>query len=143
MEINVVSRSGDRRSVIASTLNFYAKELGLQRSRWTLTVRSVRGLSSSKGMNGAVALIGERDIMMLVDNSLTAERLLTTLAHEMVHVKQYAKGQLKIVEGRRGSDFVWLGQRVRNVHYYDMPWEREAFSRERLLANSMLRRLLG
>lgn len=143
MDITVIARSRDRRDVIAGALRFYAKQLRLERSRWTLTVRSVSGMTSGHGMNGAVSRIGERDLMLLIDNRLSMERLFTTLAHEMVHVKQYAKGQLKIEERRGRGDFVWLGRKVVNTHYYDQPWEIEAFSRERLLSNSLVKALLG
>ena len=45
-----------------------------------------------------------------------------TLAHEMVHVKQFAKGELSIDMDR------WKrNRRVGKLKYTDQPWEREAF----------------
>lgn len=52
-------------------------------------------------------------------------RLLETVAHEMVHVKQYARREIT------GKD-TWLGKFVnsKTVNYYDLPWEIEAHGRE-------------
>ena len=54
-----------------------------------------------------------------------------TLAHEMVHVKQLAKGTLKY---RKTGSFVWAGKRYKKTtEYLSRPWEIEAFSRQELL----------
>ena len=46
--------------------------------------------------------------------------ILKTLAHEMVHVKQYIAGDVNIALTR------WRGTRVDDVDYWDQPWEIEA-----------------
>jgi hypothetical protein len=54
-----------------------------------------------------------------------------TLAHEMVHVKQLAKGILK---NKQNGVNIWAGKRYTNkVAYLDMPWEIEAFSKQELI----------
>lgn len=54
---------------------------------------------------------------------------LLTLAHEMVHVRQFAKGQLN------GSHTKWCGNHFDSslTSYADLPWEIEASSLERIL----------
>jgi hypothetical protein len=48
--------------------------------------------------------------------------ILETLAHEMVHVKQYAYNEMNEYGTR------WRGQKItENLNYYDEPWEVEAF----------------
>ena len=48
--------------------------------------------------------------------------ILETIAHEMVHIKQYAYGETNEYGTR------WRGQRInKNLDYYDEPWEIEAF----------------
>jgi hypothetical protein len=55
---------------------------------------------------------------------------LKTLAHEMVHVKQFARSELKDA----GNDHKWLGKRFSGKTEYDkMPWEIEAAGREATL----------
>ncbi len=57
-------------------------------------------------------------------------KILQTLAHEMVHVKQFAKGEIYNHKYRR--TFKW-GKRHFNIDkedYWDLPWEIEAYGRE-------------
>ena len=72
--------------------------------------------------------------MIMIDGGLGECELVQCLAHEMVHVKQIAKGQLRLDAKQRQT---WLGQRVNTV-YHERPWEQEAFARERLLASRAL-----
>lgn len=58
--------------------------------------------------------------------------MLHSLAHEMVHVKQYARGELRDYDD--GVDtYSWLGEKRdwSDVDYWDLPWEIEAHGRER------------
>lgn len=61
---------------------------------------------------------------------------LLALAHEMVHVKQYARGEM--VDDLTGAVRKWQGKFVKKggtalgeyENYYDLPWEIEAHGRE-------------
>lgn len=54
-----------------------------------------------------------------------AADMLSILCHEMVHLKQYDKGELKLVKG--GA--TWKGQFYdKDTPYFDRPWEKEANS---------------
>ena len=50
--------------------------------------------------------------------------MMQTLAHEMVHAKQYIRGELC------GWSMSWKGKKPRNYKYENAPWEREAYKRE-------------
>ena len=130
MEINVSTRSAAKRGFITALATLYVQELRLERSRVTVHISTVPGLLKSTGYRGGCVQISDHEISVAVDSRLDVETLATVLAHEMVHVKQYAKGQLKVA----GSRFQWLGKTHRGG-YYDSPWELEAFGRERLLSN--------
>ena len=55
--------------------------------------------------------------------------MVSKLAHEMVHVKQYITGELK----HKGSSIsVWKGEVFdeKITDYWDLPWEIEAYGRE-------------
>jgi len=59
------------------------------------------------------------------DAGLSRVRLIRTLAHEMVHVKQFALGELKDYIHK---DTHWCGRRVDpRTPYRKKPWEEEAF----------------
>lgn len=65
-----------------------------------------------------------------VDKILKEEDMLITLAHEMVHVKQYAKGEL--YDYVRGNRCRWQGKAydLEQVDFRDFPWEIDAKGRE-------------
>jgi hypothetical protein len=94
MEIKIVSRSKRRKITIDLTTKFLCKELKLERSKFLLTIYTMSGLRKHQGYNGVVAQVGEREMTMMVDSRLGEGDLIQCVAHEMVHVKQIAKGQL-------------------------------------------------
>lgn len=132
MEIQVLSRSKDKRGLISAVALFYAQELKLHRSKCSLSITTVPGLLKSTGIRGGITQLSKYELSIAVDSRLPLETLLITLAHEMVHAKQYALGQLKI--GKRG--YIWLGKEYKTT-YYESPWELQAFGLERILANKI------
>jgi hypothetical protein len=130
MKINIVTRSVKRRLTIDLATRFLRKELKLEKSKYTLTIYNSPGLRKREGFNGICSKMGERELTIIVDGGLDENELIQCLAHEMVHAKQIAKGQLQLDNKQRQT---WLGQRV-SKEYHERPWEQEAFSRERILA---------
>lgn len=71
-------------------------------------------------------------------NKPSDDCIFKTLAHEMVHVKQYAKGELgkDLVVSRGGLQIQsrWMGTpwkpKSKEDGYFDSPWEIEAYGRE-------------
>jgi Zn-dependent peptidase ImmA (M78 family) len=134
MDIQVVGRKSATKEVIEKSAKLFAKELNLDNSKYTLLIMTERGMAKNDGMRGVVQKIGPKVISMIIDTGLDLERLIITLAHEMVHVKQYARGQVKPSKSRKTQ--YWMGKHVRKS-YYEQPWEIEAFSKERVLANKV------
>jgi len=64
-----------------------------------------------------------------INSGARLRRVLETVAHEMVHVKQFAKGEL--YQGIRAAKHRWQGDWIDdNIDYWDLPWEIEAHGRE-------------
>lgn len=62
---------------------------------------------------------------------------LSTLAHEMVHIKQYVTGQLDCSES--GKRWKWHGRYHKGTEPYELsPWEREAYATEGILAQAFI-----
>jgi len=55
------------------------------------------------------------------------DQILTWLAHEMVHLKQFVRGELCEYETGRVQ---WKSRSFGRVHYDDQPWEKEAYRLE-------------
>ena len=64
-----------------------------------------------------------REFVLEIKSDQSESEILRTIAHEMVHVRQYATGQLN-------EDMtMWCGKKVpSNLSYDKQPWEIEAFS---------------
>lgn len=73
-----------------------------------------------------------RDFSILVDPKLSRIKQIATLAHEMVHIMQFAKGQFKLLHG---DNYRWMGKKVTIKEYKDMPWEIEARKSESYLSH--------
>ena len=70
-----------------------------------------------------------REFDIEVHSKMKLRKFLTTVAHEMVHVKQFAKGELyeSTVKGKHR----WMGEWLnKDPDYWDQPWEIEAAGRE-------------
>jgi hypothetical protein len=101
------------------------RQLGLARSRKTLliTVESCDG-------QGATYPLNPIDSYVVVINPGKLKDVGLTLAHEMVHVRQMAKGILKTNNGVN----YWKGKRyTRRTKYLDQPWEQDAFAKQELI----------
>lgn len=138
MIITVEGRACQTRACIERLTAFYATQLGLDRSRFTLTVSRKRGLVRKQRAFGMTSHIG-RDIYVVLDAGMGAVKLIGTLAHEMVHVRQIARGTLRL-DGDLGRP-VWRGHAY-DGSYADMPWEVEAFRLQHDLAVAVYDRVV-
>jgi hypothetical protein len=134
MDIQFNIRNSDTKLFIGNVVKYFEQDLKLKNSKWTLDVRAKRGMRLEDGTRGSVTYVAPKYLVMILDSGLDLERLVLTIAHEMVHVKQYARGQIKHKLGQKTR--YWMGKPVRKS-YYKQPWEIEAFSKERILANKV------
>jgi hypothetical protein len=135
MNINFNIRKSATGAFIENTVRFFEQELKLKKSTWSMDVYTRRGMAKETSSRGYVSKIGPKHLVMVLDSSLDMERLVLTMAHEMVHAKQYARGQLKNIPQRLQTKY-WMGKKV-NKRYHEQPWELEAFGKERVLANKI------
>lgn len=75
-----------------------------------------------------------RDFLIEINGSLSIEDKLRTLAHEMVHVKQYAYDELNC------EMTMWRGKKVdaEKIPYAQQPWEIEAWTKGDRLYRSFM-----
>jgi predicted metal-dependent phosphotriesterase family hydrolase len=68
--------------------------------------------------------------VVVIQSKMSIKDIGLTLAHEMVHVRQMARGTLKSVNGVN----YWAGKRyTKRTKYLDQPWEQDAFARQEIL----------
>lgn len=75
---------------------------------------------------------GIREFTVELKKGMSIRDTLTYLAHECVHVKQFATGEMK-----NGAVYAvttrWKGKEINDnaIDYWDLPWEIEAYGREK------------
>jgi len=72
-----------------------------------------------------------REFEIYINGDLSAKTILTALAHEIVHVKQWATGELKEYITNRPEK--WRGVDYTDGNYYEFPWEIDAYENESVL----------
>jgi hypothetical protein len=123
INITVTGGKTNQRKYVESITEFCIKTLMPRIRKLDITVK----LTTPKGAMGyCLELDDNRTFEIEVDRTLSLRKLLETVAHEMVHVKQYARKELSPY----GS--VWCGKTYnpKKVSYWDLPWEIEAHGRE-------------
>jgi hypothetical protein len=135
MEYLVESTNEHTQKFIDSLMPSMIDQLGLSRSRRAVLVKITDDIE--EGMQGATLNIEVADCYLVLikkPKRVTKASLLdmgTTLAHEMVHVRQLAKGQMKFLPNQAR---IWMGKRYsKRTHYLDQPWELDAFARQEIL----------
>ena len=105
---------------------FYFNRLNQDISNVTIHIVQMPKL----GADGTCEKISKREFVIELNDDLSLEHCLITLAHETVHIKQYLTKQLRTWYLKTGIIDVWEGKRFRNVGYFQQPWEAEALLKE-------------
>jgi len=71
-----------------------------------------------------------RTFTLTINKGLNLYDLVSTIIHEMIHVKQYARKELY----NRHGKVMWKRKDYTGVNYVDTPWEKEAYKLEKMLA---------
>ena len=123
MFISVTGGKPNQRKYAESMVEFCVKTLMPRMRTLDITVK----LKTPKGAMGyCLETDNNRTFEIEIDKSQSLRDLLETLAHEMVHVKQFARREL------HPSKDDWYGKTYdpKKVSYWDLPWEIEAHGRE-------------
>lgn len=135
--------SPDKVQTTYKIAKFYAKYLNIIDFNYKVFVCIAPNMRKKDGNNGVCAKTGDREITIAIDSTLELAQMLCTLAHEMVHVKQYVRGQYRATPSRNGKlKKLWLGKSY-SVQYHKRPWEIEAFGRECELVDALLSHLVN
>ena len=101
-------------------------------------------LFDREGLTGAASYMNDyirpRDFNIEIDANLDEEEFTLTILHEMVHVKQLAKEEMK---DRAGGITYWRKTKyiTNKIEYKDRPWEMEADLMEKILYEKWLERI--
>lgn len=127
MEFKVEGTSAKKRKFLEAILPSMIEQLGLTRSRKAVVVRLE---SDCDGMGMTIPVDVLDSYVVVIQPRMSIKDIGLTLAHEMVHVRQMARGILRTVNGTH----YWAGRRyTKRTKYLDQPWERDAFARQEIV----------
>jgi len=134
--IRVTGGSASQKKHIPGVIDFCIQKLMPRMKGLNITVRlkdlsktDAYGYCHADPEGDAERLDRPRDFEIEVHCKLPLRKVLETVCHEMVHVKQYARGEL--YEGSRIPKHRWQGKWLdKDPDYWDQPWEIEAAGRE-------------
>lgn len=127
------------RNLVKSTANWLTYELlGDNRPDLTLDIQFV-DLHDDDFLGDCTPdddadLIRPKEFIIRIDNYISLKRVLKTLTHEMIHVKQYTKNELyDYLRDHNKSRWHRKIVNTNKVKYINHPWEIEARSLESVL----------
>ena len=137
MIIEVKGSTAKKRKLVEEASHFYERLLFKRKlPSLSIEVELINRLTSKEDAIGDCiwedSRTRPREFTIRLDSHGCISELLETLAHEMVHIKQFALGEM--IDSRVNYDIVtWHGEEFDSskVDYYDYPWEIEAHGRER------------
>jgi hypothetical protein len=128
MEFLVTAKSEKKRKFLDAIMPSMISQLGLKTSRACVVVRVA---NECEGMGMTVPMDGLGSYVIIISPKLKLKDAGLTLAHEMVHVRQMAKGFLKTA---KNGSATWCGKTYsKKTKYLDMPWEKDAFARQEII----------
>ena len=75
-----------------------------------------------------------------IDKRLKDDDFITCVLHELIHVKQQFKGELKEMNG---IEKMWKGEVHICIDYMNLPWEKEAYHMQEVLLKEYKERFVG
>ena len=133
MQINITGRiNKQEKKYVSEAVLFFMKRLVKRTLLKSFVIDiSVRNnvANNDEGyceITGWNARNSPREFLIVLKKCDSFRKMLMTLAHECVHVKQFALGELSENHAH------WRGRRIKeDIEYWESPWEIEAFGRER------------
>ncbi len=123
MTIRIIGGTKNQKKYTRSMVKFCIKTLMPRMTTLDITIKLKR---PNGALGYCLELDDKRTFEIEADRTQRMRRLLETIAHEMVHVKQYARRELHPVQNVTST----FPNEIKTTDYWDLPWEIEAHGRE-------------
>lgn len=125
--IEIIGGKKSQQDKIRTMVEFCIKKLMPRMQTLNIEVKLTRIKDDAEGY---CLRESDRDFEIEVDSRLPLRKMLETVAHEMVHVKQYARREMNDWQYKEVY-YKWKGRYIPDsTDYWDLPWEIEANGRE-------------
>ena len=137
MLLNITGSNKKNRMLVKHAAQWYAERLMGKRlmNSLEINIHLRRNLITKEGCEGTAIWEGDycdrpRDFTIELDLTFSIRDVLITLAHEMVHIKQWAKGEMYEYTKSPMVRFHTTKFELDDINYWDYPWEIEAFGKQ-------------
>jgi hypothetical protein len=131
MDIEIHTKSAEKRRFLEAFAKVYAKLLNIETRKGAIIIATKRDVRSEHEAEG-LTLGVDKDIFIFLQSDLGPGDMARVLAHEMVHAKQHLLGQIKHKVKRGRTQTYWMGRLNKN-DYLNQPWEVAAYRQESML----------
>ncbi len=148
MKIRILQRKGDKnnKELYRKAVEFYADVLLPKTKQENLEISVIfkQFHGKTKNESGNCGQVSLNKYIIEINKNKQFHKILATLAHEMVHVKQGIFGQLVMT----ANGFIWKDKVYKSVDiedfatYNNTKWEVEAYSQETDLVKKFIREII-
>jgi hypothetical protein len=129
---------------LASYCSFFCRKLKIQKIEANIKIKLLKRIPNHEGFrcNGDMSQIKhnpKKEYLIRINSSKNWIIIINTLAHELVHVKQYLKKELEDVFERGKEIAVYCGKRQNKKEYWHQEHEIEA----RVLSKKLFCKLIN
>jgi len=144
IDIRLRKLQGLKKELARSSLDYAIKEMMPRVRNLSITVLGISSLDEKEGIDGDCDFLDygsriPREYLIRVNTDLSIKEFVCTIMHEMVHVKQWLKGEMRDYIGHPFTRS-WKGKKIniQKVCYDNHPWEKEAHKLQETLTESFL-----
>lgn len=148
-KVSIRGGTHEVRTIMRSATKWWLEYLCGKRlaSNLTVTIELIDYLRRDQGVLGDCCGFEDdnnrpREFWIRIDTKQTPYTRMLALAHELIHVKQYAKNEMFDYQNRalygatRFKNEVYWAQQM---SYRELPWEKEAYAKEKKVMNAWVR----
>jgi hypothetical protein len=135
--LNIKGSNRRTRKLVDRATWWYAEKLMGKRlmSGLEIYIKLRKNLITKEGCEGTANIENTtntrpKEFIIELDVTFSIRDILITLAHEMVHVKQWAKGEMYDYMKPGFVRFEKTKFNTNEIDYWDFPWEIDAFGRQ-------------
>lgn len=131
-ELNIIGGTKTQKALVSKIVVWYLKRVLPRVRTLDITVKLTRCMEKSNAMGYCLELDDNRTFEIEVDKNLRLFDMVSTMCHELTHLKQYYRREMIHLDyGRiRWKKKVYS----EDFKYENKPWEKEAFKLEKQLA---------
>lgn len=155
MKVDIIPKGKDKRhhKLYAAAFQYFLDKLMAKRYQDRINYVSIKLVDSLDYGNShgeckeSIRNDGTFDVYIKLVSTVPLPDIISTLAHETVHLKQAVKHELLVFKKNNTEYWVWKGKKMKySANWYEvftheqqcakLPWEKEAYDLEMELARS-------